>query len=147
MNRALIDALAVSWWYDEKPNGPNRILDTVFEKAVAHNLKITIDFEHGRAPLDKVYHDLFYFLNRYKNHPAMLKVEGKPVVMVWTVWGHTPAEWKGLFDKLEKAGIDAFPIMSRQLPKRRGEELSGPLPLAGGIHAGRYRRLPNWPTS
>ena len=67
MNRALIDALAVSWWYDTKENGPNHILDIVFEKAVAHNLKITIDYEHGRAPLKTVDHDLFYFLNRYKS--------------------------------------------------------------------------------
>ena len=51
MNRALIDALAVSWWYDTKKNGPNHILDIVFEKAVAHNLKITIDYERGGAPL------------------------------------------------------------------------------------------------
>lgn len=50
MNRALIDALAVSWWYDTKENGTNHILDIVFEKAVTHNLKITIDYEHGRAP-------------------------------------------------------------------------------------------------
>ena len=84
MNRALIDALAVSWWYDTKENGMNSTLDTIFEKAKTHNLKITIDFEHGRAPLDEIYHDLFYFLNRYKNHPAMLKVEGHPVVMIWT---------------------------------------------------------------
>ena len=40
MNRALIDALAVSWWYDTKANGPNQVLDMVFEKAVIHNLKI-----------------------------------------------------------------------------------------------------------
>ncbi|UCE49316.1 MAG: hypothetical protein JSW47_04070, partial [Phycisphaerales bacterium] len=49
MNRALIDAVAVSWWYDTKANGVNDILDTVFEKAVAHGLKVTIDYEHGRA--------------------------------------------------------------------------------------------------
>ena len=47
MNRALIDALAVSWWYDTKENGPNHILDIVFDKAIAHNLKITIEI--GRA--------------------------------------------------------------------------------------------------
>jgi len=60
MNRALIDALAVSWWYDAKTNGPNHILNIVYEKAAAHNLKITIDYEHGKAPLDTVDHDLLY---------------------------------------------------------------------------------------
>lgn len=126
MNRALIDAMAVSWWYDEKPDSMNATLDTIFEKAVAHNLKVTIDYEHGRMPLDQVYHDLHYFLNRYKDHPAMLKVDGQPVVMVWTAWGHTPAEWQGIFDKLEQAGIRAFPIMSGSYQGGKGAEYLGP---------------------
>ncbi len=126
MNRARIDALAVSWWYDTKPNGPNSILDTIYNKAIAHNLKITIDYEHGRFPMEEVYHDLFYFLNRYKNHPAMLKVDGRPVVMIWTAWGHTPAEWRALFDKLEQAGISAFPIMSGSYQNGEGKKYLGP---------------------
>jgi len=126
MNRALIDALAVSWWYDEKPNGPNPILDTIYEKAVEHHLKITIDYEHGLFPLETVYHDLHYFLNRYKDHPAMLKVEGDPVVMIWTAWGHTPKEWQGVFDRLEQDGISAFPIMSGSYQNGKGTEYLGP---------------------
>jgi hypothetical protein len=126
MNRALIDALAVSWWYDTKTNGPNSILDTVYEKAAEHNLKITIDYEHGRSPVDKVYHDLFYFLNRYKDHPAMLKVEGKPVVMIWTAWGHTPQEWRDIFNELEQAGIHAFPIMSGSYQNGVGKQYLNP---------------------
>ena len=126
MNRALIDALAVSWWYDAKTNGPNHILDLVYEKARAHNLKITIDYEHGRAPLETVDHDLRYFLDRYQHHPAMLKVEGRPVVMIWTAWGHTPSEWQGVFDRLEKAGIRAFPIMSGSYQNGKGREYLGP---------------------
>jgi len=126
MNRALIDAVAVSWWYDEEENGKNAILDTIFEKALAHHLKITIDYEHGRHDIEKVYHDLFYFLNRYKDNPAMLKVEGQPVVMVWTAWGHTPAEWQGIFDRLEKAGIKAFPIMSGSYQGGKGAAYLGP---------------------
>jgi hypothetical protein len=126
MNRALIDALAVSWWYDAKPNGLNAILDIIFEKAVAHNLKITIDYEHGGAPLDTVDRELLYFLNRYKDHPALLKVEGRPVVMIWTAWAHTPAEWQGVFERLKKAGIDAFPIMSGSYQGGRGKAYLGP---------------------
>ncbi len=126
MNRALIDALAVSWWYDTKTKGMNATLDTIFEKAVAHNLKITIDYEHGGSPLETIDHDLSYFLNRYQDHPAMLKVEGCPVVMIWTAWGHTPAEWQGVFDRLEKAGIKAFPIMSGSYGNGQGKVYLGP---------------------
>jgi hypothetical protein len=126
MNRALIDALAVSWWYDTKAKGVNNILDLVFEKAIAHKLKITIDYEHGRAPLETVNHDLLYFLNRYKDHPAMLKVEGCPVVMIWSAWAHTPTEWQDVFDRLEKAGINAFPIMSGSYQNGKGRQYLGP---------------------
>lgn len=126
MNRALIDALAVSWWYDEKENGMNSRLDTIYDTAKFHNLKITIDYEHGKTPLDQVYHDLYYFLNRYKDHPAMLKVDGMPVVMVWTAWGHTPDEWRELFFKLEQAGINAFPIMSGSYQQGKGKEYLDP---------------------
>ena len=126
MNRALIAALAVSWSYDAKTHGMNATLDTIFEKAVAHKLKITIDYEHGGSPLETVDHDLFYFLNRYKDHPAMLKVDGCPVVMIWTAWRHTPAEWQGVFGRLEKAGIKAFPIMSGSYGNGRGKAYLGP---------------------
>jgi hypothetical protein len=126
MTRARIDAIAVSWWYDEKENGTNQILDQVFEKAADHGLKVTIDYEHGRAPLDTVYHDLQYFLARYEDHEAMLKVEGQPVVMVWTAWGHTPDEWEGLFEKLRQGGIDPFPIMSGSYMGGDGKKYLGP---------------------
>ncbi|HNR36761.1 MAG TPA: hypothetical protein PKO36_16405 [Candidatus Hydrogenedentes bacterium] len=126
MNRALIDALAVSWWYDEKPQGPNAILDTIYDKAQAHNLKITVDYEHGRFPMEQVYRDLRYFLDRYSAHPAMLKVEGAPVVMIWTAWGHTPEEWRDLFERLEKEGFDAFPIMSGSYQNGKGAAYLGP---------------------
>ncbi len=126
MNRALIDALAVSWEYKPEPNEQNDILDTIYQKAVDHNLKITIDYEGGRYPLETVYHDLFYFLNRYKDHPAMLKVEGHPVVMVWMAYEHTPEEWQGIFDKLEQAGISAFPIMSGSYQYGKGRAYLGP---------------------
>lgn len=125
MNRALIDAIAVSWWFDEEPNGKNDILDTVFERAAAHNIKVTIDYELGRHELETVHHDLLYFLDRFKEHPAMLKVDSQPVVMVWTAWGHTPAEWRDLFGRIEKAGITPFPIMSGSYQGGKGREYLG----------------------
>ena len=126
MHRALIDAVAVSWWYDTEKNGKNQILDTIFEKAVNHGLRITIDFEHGAASLEDVYHDLHYFLDRYHAHPAMLKVEGLPVVMVWSSWGHTPEEWRELFARLEAEGLPSFPIMSGSYMGGKGEDYLDP---------------------
>jgi hypothetical protein len=53
-------------------------------------------------------------------------VEGQPVVMVWTAWGHTPEEWSGIFDKLREEGIDAFPIMSGSYMGGDGKRYLGP---------------------
>lgn len=141
MNRARIDVLAVSWWHETRENGPNQILDTVFAKAVDHHLKITIDYEHGQAPLEQVYHDLSYFLRRYQKHPALLKVDALPVVMIWTAWAHSPAEWQQVFDRLEQAGLRVSHHV-RRLSRWRGKGLPGSVPLARAIHAGGYRRLP-----
>lgn len=126
MNRALIDAIAVSWWYEEGEHGKNSTLDVIYGQAIGHGLRVTIDYEHGRIPLEQVYHDLKYFLHRYKNHPAMLKVEGVPVVMIWTAWGHTPEEWEDLFGRLEREGLPAFPIMSGSYQGGKGAEYLGP---------------------
>ncbi|MBN1352662.1 hypothetical protein JXJ21_24960 [candidate division KSB1 bacterium] len=126
MQRAKIDAIAVSWWYEEEVFKTNATLDIIFEKAPQYNLKVTVDYERGRFPIDSVYHDLSYFLKRYKDHPAMLKVEGLPVVMVWTTWGHTPEEWRDLFERLEHEGLPAFPIMSGSYEDGKGARYLNP---------------------
>ncbi len=126
MNRAMLDAIAVSWWFDDKPQKTNETLDIIFEKAVRHNLKVTIDYEKGGSTREGIEHDLFYFLNRYKDHPAMLKVEGRPVVMVWTAWRHSPAEWQEIFDSFRAKGIDPFPIMSGSYQDGDGKAYLGP---------------------
>jgi len=126
MQRAKIDALAVSWWYDPAPQKTNATLDQVFTIAQAKNLKVTIDYERGLHPVDQVFADLSYFIRTYKNHPAMLKVEGLPVVMVWTAWGHTPEEWRALFSRLEKEGLACFPIMSGSYENGKGARFLDP---------------------
>lgn len=112
LKRAKVDAMACSWWFEEGEKSMNEKLDIVFDKARHYGLQVTIDFEHGTAPLDDVYKQLSYFLGRYQNHPAMLKVEGDPVVMVWSCWEHTPAQWQALFERLETEGLRLFPIIS-----------------------------------
>jgi hypothetical protein len=112
LKRAKIDCIACSWWWEEGERGMNAKLDTVFAKARDHGIVVTIDFEHGGAPLDQVYRDLRYFLSRYRDHPALLKVEGDAVVMVWTSWAHTPREWEEIWGRLEAEGLRSFPIIS-----------------------------------
>lgn len=126
MKRAKIDAIAVSWRDDPGEKGQNITLDRVYDTAVKYGLKVTIDFEHAKLSLDKVYQELHYFLARYKNHPAMLKVEGEPVVMIWSAWAHSPKEWKDLFQKLADEGLPSFPIMSGSYRGGTGKDYLDP---------------------
>ena len=126
MRRAKIDAIAVSWRFSPGEKGQNLILDRVYEIAQKYDLKVTIDFEGARGTMDGVYKQLYYYLNRYKDHPAMLKVEGASVVMIWTASAHTPEEWQNLWDKLEAEGIRTFPIMSGGYGSGRGVRYLGP---------------------
>ena len=112
LKRARVDAIACSWWYEEGERGMNEKLDTVFSKAQQYGLQVTIDFERGGADLDDVYNQLRYFVGRYQEDPALLRVEGDAVVMVWTSWEHTPAEWEEIFKRLEDEGLRTFPIIS-----------------------------------
>lgn len=126
MKRARIDAVAVSWEYEPAGHQRNATLEIIFEKAQKYDLKITVDFEKGRFPADTVFRDLSYFLQKYQNHPSMLKVEGLPVVMVWTAWGHTPEEWRCIFARLDKIGCPSFPIMSGSYEDGKGSRYLNP---------------------
>lgn len=112
MQRAKIDAVACSWWEDPAPNSMNDKLGRIYDLAENYGLKITIDFEHGQSTLEEIYRELSYFLKRFQDHRSMLKVDGLPVVMIWSAWAHTPDEWRGIFTRLEAEGMATFPIMS-----------------------------------
>jgi hypothetical protein len=117
--RAKIDAFAVSWWCD-KPESDirNRTLDLVFQKAAAQNFKVTIDLEADGMSIEAITNCLRYYLNRYSHHRAVLKMEGKPVLLIWGSGTHPPQQWQQIFDALDKEGLHAFYLTSGQLDSR-----------------------------
>lgn len=112
--RAKIDAFAVSWWFDSQTNGMNDKLALVFEKAALHGLKVGIDLEADGVAMAEISQMLRYYLTQYSNHPAVLKVEGKPVVVIWGTWNYLPENWQETFNTLETEGLSAFYIVSGQ---------------------------------
>jgi hypothetical protein len=112
--RAKIDAFAVSWWFDTSRNEMNDRLDLIFEKAKLHNFKVTIDLEAEPMTMREIYENLRYYLTNYRAHPAALKVEGKPAVLIWGSWKYSPAQWQKIFHRLEKEGLPAFYLVSGQ---------------------------------
>jgi len=117
--RAKIDAFAVSWWTD-RPGSDKRdeILDLVFQKAAAQSFKVTIDLEADGMPVEAITNCLRYYLSHYSSHKAVLKVDGRPALLIWGSGNYPPQQWQQIFDTLEKEGLHAFYLTSGQLNPR-----------------------------
>jgi hypothetical protein len=94
------------------------ILDLVFQKAAAHDFKVTIDLEADGMPVEAITNCLRYYLSRYSDHKAVLKMEGKPVLLVWGSGNYPPQQWQQIFDSLDQEGLHAYYLTSGQLDPR-----------------------------
>jgi Glycosyl hydrolase family 99 len=106
-----IDAFISSWWGPQTDTDQNlgELLDIADEK----NFKVTIYFETlagpNGSPLDEsqIRSWLAYAIERYRDHPAFMKVDGKPLIVIF-VSGTVPLEaWARLFASLRDEGLDA----------------------------------------
>jgi len=92
--QAGIDAFIVSWWgigsYEEKP------VDEILRLAEQMELNITFYYESVRdLTKDEIVDELTYLYESYSDHPAFLKVSGKPVIFVYAVsaYRRDPGFW------------------------------------------------------
>jgi|GEM_PF-1821746 len=96
-----IDAFIASWTGTDTPTDGNfkKLLDI----AAAHNFKATIYFETDTVIKNgDLAEELLSVLDRYSNHPAFLKWNGKPVLFFW--WPQTLrhiSEWQNLRQKVD----------------------------------------------
>jgi len=104
-----IDGFISSWW------GPysdtDRNLKTVLDVAEEAGFYVCVYFEtlaeEGPLPEEEIFEWLEYLISTYRAHPAYMKVEGKPLVVVW-VSGTVPLDsWQRIFTDLRAEGYDA----------------------------------------
>lgn len=104
-----IDGFISSWWGPGSETDEN--LKTLLNLAQEKNFGVSIYFEtltdEGPRSEAEIYHWLTYAIATYRQHPAFMKIDGKPVIVVWAS-GAVPLDaWKRIFDKLRQQGLDA----------------------------------------
>jgi len=104
-----IDGFISSWW------GPGHYTDKnlklLLEAAAVKHFQVTIYFETlrngGGRDRDEIYKWLSYFIPTYRDHPALMKVNGKPLIVVWASEAVPLATWEDVFGALRAQGLDA----------------------------------------
>ncbi len=104
-----IDGFISSWW------GPGHYTDKnlklLLEAARGNGFQVTIYFEtlrsSGGRDREEIYQWLSYFIPAYRDHPALLKVDGKPLIVVWASEAVPLATWEEVFRTLRAQGLDA----------------------------------------
>ncbi len=104
-----IGGFLASWW------GPDNAIDRNFamllDAARDKDFKVGLYFETmdatGPRDEDTILSWLRYALSRYKDHPAFLKVNDRPVVVVWVSFAVPLEVWDRVFRELRAGGLDA----------------------------------------
>lgn len=106
-----IDGFISSWW------GPGSNTDANLRKlldiAQTKDFKVSIYFETlagpNGAPLEEasIRNWLAYFIQNYRDHPAFMRVDGKPVIMLWASATVPVETWERVIASLRDEGLEA----------------------------------------
>jgi hypothetical protein len=104
-----IDGFVSSWW------GPgsdtDRSLVTLLDAALLQDFLVTIYFEtlteYGPRPPDEIVRWLIYAIDRYGDHPAFARIDGKPVIVIWASGSLALETWRKILDEVRAQGREA----------------------------------------
>jgi hypothetical protein len=104
-----IDGFISSWWGPDSYTDRN--LRTLLNISEDKGFLVTIYFEtltdSGPRDEDEIYNWLAHAISKYGDHPAFMKVNDKPLIVVWASGAVPLSTWKSILAKLRVHGLDA----------------------------------------
>lgn len=114
LGQAAVDASIVSWWGIDDYS--DRVLDALVEAAEGSDYRITLYYETPmvkrrkgeQTEAKRIYEDLRYILGKHGAKDAWLKVDNRPVVVLYVVDTYPLSVWQEAKDALKGEGYDPF---------------------------------------
>jgi hypothetical protein len=105
-----IDTLVCSWWGRQDPT--DQAIRKLIERAPAHGLTVCLYWERLSRPQDKLsaMADLAYLLQTFGDKPGMLRVNGKPVLFLYTEVCQklSPSDWAEVLARTQQRFPSGF---------------------------------------
>lgn len=106
-----IDGFISSWW--GPGSNSDRNLSLLLDLAKERSFLVSLYFEtladsNGNAlSSEAIFSWLTYAISTYRDHPAMMKISGKPLIVIWASDTVPLETWRRIFTKLRTQGLDA----------------------------------------
>jgi len=106
-------------WAGQGTDSDNK-LKLLLKVGQQKNFKIGIFFENTGDDTNAIYNRFAYLVTTYRDNPALLKVNNKPIATPFCTGNKSCATWKRILDRLHAAGLDVAVINDHDI----GDSLS-----------------------
>jgi hypothetical protein len=142
--QAGIDGFLASWWGPGDPSDRN--LKTLFAVARERSFKVAITLESLKHNKPRDERELTawldYALRTYREQPALMRIDGKPLILVWASDQVPLTAWERIFAGLRRKGLDATYMTMGSSAMPKGYNLA-PLKLFAGLYEYNSLNIPD----